>query len=121
MNRRDAENTEEVRQGNFQNRVEKPAMNPFEIPLDGEQLPSQNSWRGATNSYRANRAERTLMWYVKLTGCVPQDALTDLLADLIHWCRHSSQPFDQSLTRARANYEDEKPDSDEDIPPEVRK
>lgn len=39
------------------------------------------------------------------TGTDPQDALCDLLADLLHWCDRSDQDFLTELRRALHHYE----------------
>jgi hypothetical protein len=41
------------------------------------------------------------------TGADPEDALPDLLADLMHWCDRKGSDFDAALERGRYHYEAE--------------
>lgn len=58
----------------------------------------------------ASRAERVLFWYDDARGEVPSvDSITDLLTDLMHYCRQNAteRSFDECLTRARGHFEAE--------------
>lgn len=57
------------------------------------------------NDDRSNWAETALQAFVDVTGTDREDAVADLLADLMHWCdRNSSLSFDEELARARFHY-----------------
>ncbi len=43
----------------------------------------------------------------KATGADIEDAVSDLLADLMHWCDWHEQDFEKELKRARGHYETE--------------
>lgn len=74
------------------------------------------------NGNRAAWAEAAIAAFVVATGTDPEDALADLLGDLIHWCDRNGLDFDHELHRGRGYYADETapptpiepPDADED-------
>jgi len=45
--------------------------------------------------------------FLQLTYTDQEDALCDLLADLMHWCDEHQFDFDNELRRARGHYEAE--------------
>jgi len=59
------------------------------------------------NSNRCLRAEAAIHEYKRLSCVDLDDALCDLLADLMHWCDEHPFDFDQELHRGRRNYEAE--------------
>ena len=60
------------------------------------------------NDDRAAVAYSALEAFQGLTGTDTEDAVSDLLCDLMHWCdRNSDEGFDGALTRARAYYAEE--------------
>jgi len=60
-----------------------------------------------TNSLRAHWAALCLRRFMELTGCDLDDALGDLLANLMHWTGQNDLDFDIALDRARLHYETE--------------
>lgn len=56
------------------------------------------------NLRRARRAAAALAAYRRRTGADPQDAVSDLLTDLLHWCEHFGPAFSEALDRARSHY-----------------
>jgi hypothetical protein len=62
------------------------------------------------NNERAKWARKALGNFSEITGCDKEDALSDLLCNLMHMCdRESGQGFDfeEALDRARRNYQAE--------------
>ena len=59
------------------------------------------------NDSRAEWAGAALSAFMRETGTDEEDALGDLLADLIHWCDRNKYDFDAALDRARGHYEAE--------------
>ena len=57
------------------------------------------------NDQRANWAHSVLLEFRGLTGADAEDAVSDLLADLLHWCDRHGQDFDTELRRARNHYD----------------
>ena len=60
-----------------------------------------------TNDDRASRAAESLETFMATTGSDIGDALSDLLADLMHWADHNGQNFTQEHRRAQGHYEAE--------------
>jgi hypothetical protein len=60
-----------------------------------------------TNTSRAKWAGAALRHFQSITGSDHEDALGDLLCDLMHWCDRNNYDFDLALTRAQGNYEAE--------------
>lgn len=56
------------------------------------------------NANRARSAGAALEEFHQLTGTDFEDAVSDLLANLMHWCDRAGQDFDQELRRARSHY-----------------
>ena len=57
---------------------------------------------------RPGAAATALVAFVEVTGMEYQDALPNLLADLMHWCDRKEEDFAGALDVARAQYEAEK-------------
>ena len=60
------------------------------------------------NGVRALRGETALLNYQNETDVDLQDAVWDLLADLMHWCDRCGQDFENGLRLARMHHEAEK-------------
>ena len=56
------------------------------------------------NAARAEWAHRAVLTFEGATGADREDALCDLLSDLMHWCNVYGQDFDRELRRAREHY-----------------
>ena len=67
------------------------------LPPDPEKL----------NATRAVCASIALDEFRRQTGADMEDAVSDLLADLMHWCDRFGQTFHEELRRARNHYEEE--------------
>jgi hypothetical protein len=50
---------------------------------------------------------RRLRQFQCVTGTDDEDALGDLLCDLMHWSDRNNYDFDLALARAQGNYEEE--------------
>jgi hypothetical protein len=61
-----------------------------------------------TNLERANWADKAVLAFREQTGCDHEDALADLLCDLMHWADVQNFDFDMALDRARMHYEAER-------------
>jgi hypothetical protein len=59
------------------------------------------------NDSRSEWAGAALSAFMRESGTDQEDALVDLLADLLHWTDRNSQDFDAALERARGHYEAE--------------
>src|SRR5258706_116142 len=59
------------------------------------------------NDKRAAWGERAIVEFQKATGTDREDALSDLLADLFHWCDRNGFDFEHELERARGHYDEE--------------
>lgn len=57
-----------------------------------------------TNDERADWAEAAILDLCAATGCDLDDALTDLLCDLMHWAQRTSRDFDTALQRSRSHF-----------------
>lgn len=55
----------------------------------------------------AASAAVALKAFRRATGTDPEDAVVDLLADLMHWCLQNGQDFENELERARLHVSDE--------------
>ena len=64
------------------------------LPPDPERL----------NGNRALAAAFALAEFRERTGADLEDAVSDLLADLMHWCDRFGQEFPEELRRARNHY-----------------
>lgn len=56
------------------------------------------------NDERAEWAEQAIEAFESATRADREDALCDLLADLMHWADRNGQDFDSQLDRARMHY-----------------
>jgi hypothetical protein len=63
------------------------------------------------NDDRAAWAASALRHFQCTTGADYEDALGDLLSDLMHWCDRSNFDFELALDRARGDYEAETTDA----------
>jgi hypothetical protein len=70
------------------------------------------------NPGRAEAAAGALRHYQATTGADYEDALGDLLADLMHWCDCDNFDFEAALFRARGHYEAETSGQDANPPAE---
>jgi hypothetical protein len=59
------------------------------------------------NDRRAEWAETSLRHFRSWTGAEYDDALGDLLCDLMHWCDRNDFDFEAVMDRARMHYEAE--------------
>jgi hypothetical protein len=62
------------------------------------------------NEYCAECAAAALLIFQNLTNSDREDAVSDLLADLMHWCDRHGRNFDNELRRALYHYEEETSD-----------
>ena len=69
-----------------------------------EQLPPDPD---RMNDDRSSWAGVALASFMHVTGTDEEDALGDLLSDLMHWSDRNDYDFDAVLDRARAHYEAE--------------
>ena len=75
----------------------KTKTRPRKLPYDPDGMNDQRAaWAGL--------AIRTFRW---TTGSDLEEALADLLADLMHWSDRSGIPFEASLELARFHYDAE--------------
>ncbi len=56
------------------------------------------------NDNRALWAENALRAFRKITGTEQEDAVCDLLCDLMHFCDRSTQTFQSQIERAQEHY-----------------
>jgi hypothetical protein len=56
------------------------------------------------NEKRSEWAWKAIHEFQRLTGAEKVDAVSDLLADLMHWCDRSGQSFEAELRRGRCHY-----------------
>lgn len=59
------------------------------------------------NPARADWANVALAAFRVKTGTDAEDALSDLLCDLMHWADYNGEDFEVQYARARGHYEDE--------------
>jgi hypothetical protein len=59
------------------------------------------------NDKRADWAAAAVISFMRTTGTDEEDALSDLLADLMHWADRANYDFDAAFHRARDHYEAE--------------
>lgn len=57
------------------------------------------------NDDRSQWAAEALNVFQRVTGTEDEDALADLLCDLMHWCDRSRFDFNNELRRARLHYQ----------------
>ena len=68
------------------------------------------------NDKRAQWAAAALREFGRITGTDDEDALGDLLCDLMHWCDRNDMDFEAALWRARCHYEAESMSPDTGTP-----
>ena len=59
------------------------------------------------NNDRAEWAAAAMRHFQYTTGCDFEDAIGDLLADMMHWCDRNGVAFEQALAQAREHYTEE--------------
>ena len=59
------------------------------------------------NDERAAWAKVALDAFMQETATDLDDAVTDLLCDLMHWCDRNNQDFESALNRAQNHYHEE--------------
>jgi len=59
------------------------------------------------NDARAEWAEAAISEFRRITGTDDEDALGDLLCDLMHWCDRNGCDFEDALRQAHVHYEAE--------------
>ncbi len=59
------------------------------------------------NNERAECAGEALRQFQLVTGADEEDALGDLLCNLLHWCDRNHFDFEAALARARMHYDAE--------------
>ncbi len=59
------------------------------------------------NESRARSAGAALEVFHQQTGADLEDAVSDLLANLMHWCDRAGQDFQDELCRAELHYSEE--------------
>lgn len=75
-------------------RLSQSMMLDTELPPDPERM----------NGRRAAWAGRAVAEFQHATGTDDEDALSDLLADLMHWADRNNYDFDAALLRGRDHY-----------------
>lgn len=69
------------------------------------------------NDRRARWAEMTLEYFMSLTGTDAEDAICDLIGDILHLCDRKEEKygfFEKQMARARAHYYEETTETDEE-------
>jgi hypothetical protein len=59
------------------------------------------------NDERAGWADDCIAHFMSTTGCDREDALSDLLCSLMHWCDRNGKVFGNELDRGSDHYIDE--------------
>ena len=99
----------------------KPRQLTRRTPLKAESSQDPTQWtshpREPSNTDRAAWAATALHAFRHQTGADPEDALADLLADLMHWCDSSGHDFETEFRRAAHHYECEAGNSFDWLPP----
>ena len=78
--------------------------NTITTPNSQRQLPHDPD---SMNNDRASWAGAAIEAFIVETGTDEEDALSDLLADLMHWCDRNNYDMDAALERSRGHYEAE--------------
>jgi hypothetical protein len=68
------------------------------------------------NGERAQYADNAITAFQLTTRTDIQDAVSDLLADLMHWCDRHGMEFEDELNRGRMHYLAETADNESAIP-----
>lgn len=82
--------------------AQMPRPFPRRVPPDPERM----------NGKRSAWAATALAAFIDETGTDEEDAVCDLVADLIHWCDRHGYDFDAELDRGRSHYDAETPRED---------
>ena len=85
------------RNAKAQFRTKTQSKPPQSLPQDPDRL----------NAHRALWAAAALAELRRQTGADLEDAVSDLLADLMHWCDRFGQEFPKELRRALNHYQEE--------------
>lgn len=86
----------------------KPLFTPkTKLPADPEEL----------NHQRAGWAAEAILAFRNVTGTDTCDAVSDLIADLAHWCDRNGISFAAELERGRMHYEEETNDEGKQFKP----
>ncbi len=88
------------------------AMHEHDQSREKMTLPATGSLAGkfdpdGQNEQRASWALQTIHLFQRATGTDDEDALADLLCDLMHWCDRNGESFRLELGRAVMHYEAE--------------
>ena len=67
------------------------------LPPDPEQM----------NEERSRWADDCIAHFMSTTGCDRDDAPSDLLCDLMHWCDRNGMHWENELERAHMHYNEE--------------
>ena len=59
------------------------------------------------NDKRAQWAGKAVDVFMETTGTEPENAVSDLLCDIMHYCDRNCEDFDEQLQRAKGHYEAE--------------
>ena len=59
------------------------------------------------NETRAGWADDCIALFMGATRTDREDALSDLLCNMMHWCDRNNQSFDKELERANLHYDEE--------------
>lgn len=59
------------------------------------------------NDERADWADGCIARFMSITGCDREDAPSDLLCNLMHWCDRNGLQFEDELDRGKDHYIDE--------------
>jgi hypothetical protein len=83
-------------------------MTNIPLPPDPEEM----------NDRRSAWAGEAITVFMRATGSDLEDAVSDLIADIRHWCDRHGIPFEVELDRARFHYEaetlaDDQPDQED--------
>lgn len=69
--------------------------------IDAKELPPDPD---GENDNRALWAEKAIFTFRRITNTEPEDAVCDLLCDLMHFCDRDGQTFSRELARAQEHY-----------------
>jgi len=61
----------------------------------------------ALNDCRAEWAGKALDEFIRATGTGKEDAVSDLISDLMHWCDRNGGNFQRELKRGMGHYAEE--------------
>jgi hypothetical protein len=78
-------------------RVSNTRSHKHPMPPDPEEM----------NQERAGWAQAALETFCGRTGTDPSDAVSDLIADLMHWCDRTGSDWNSELARGMTHYNEE--------------